>query len=153
MFFSQDMRAGHWYSVCSTLLIANSDEIEKFDIDTRKEIRQCKLIAAKVWCENDFEGGPEADTLSAEQLENINNKLKDYCPSNFDLPLGGIHFIPLNYWETKGGIPVWKRWSSAESVVLEAFKDKWPSCTEKRRELGLIHKGEKEKYVSIDGLG
>lgn len=140
--FVQDMRAGTWYDTCSILMVASRDEVKKLDIETKKKIRQCQFIAAKVWCENDYEGGPEGSTLTDEQLIDISDKLSSHCPSYLELPLGGLHYIPLKYWEAKGGIPLWKRWFSAESIVLEAYKNKWPTCSATRRKYGLIHKGE-----------
>src|SRR5262245_3022916 len=128
---SAAMTAGEWYDACVRTLVMTKQDRAALTVDQRLALRQCKLIAAQVWCNGGYVGAPiEGPT---EEVTRIDTLLKGHCPNWMELPFGGIHFVAVKYWEERGGITWIRRWFSAESVVEEAFQARWPSCPAIRR--------------------
>lgn len=142
------MTAGEWWDACSLTLILKKSEIATLSPDRRLAVRQCKRIAATVFVEEGYDGsniGPKIGDSPEDQADL--SALKRDCPV-FSMPLGGVHFIAMRYWEKKGGPGNLASWRSAEWAVSKGFKNSsWKNCPQTRRRTGYY-----TRQVELDAV-
>jgi hypothetical protein len=147
---SSAMSAGDWFDACMLLQVTDKSERKKLSPEQRIAIRNCERIAAQVWCQEGFDGTKvKPEGLKPWKRWQAAEAVSDACPKALDMPLGGIHYVAIKYWERRGG-PSWlQRWFSARSIILQAYQSRWPKCQAVRREYEAQTKpDEVERCVS-----
>lgn len=130
------MSAGAWLDACRPTLVLTLADWKNLSAEKRLAIRDCQRIAAEVYCRKGFDGtSVKPPGMTPKKNKEVNEALSKACPSPLSLPWGGLHFVVLKHLEQKGGLTFFERWHSAQSIVLQAYKSRWPQCPATRRKL------------------
>lgn len=118
--------AGEFYDMCSYIHVPQA----QLTNEQRIGLERCAALAKDLFYRQGYVYVSEEDDVKTVRL-------RQACPRYWTSPLAGPYVLLVQYWDKHDLSWFDRHLKSAETAILDAYRNMWPRCIAEREALGV----------------